>query len=242
MSLSDKDYIKKIAEDVKENPDTSLRLIKRFLPLAAMLLMAGLLWLYFVKSDHSSDKQTAPLADTSANTNIDTLDAEGKAATEVWARKLGENMELTLPNGEKIMVPANGVEKQLLEFLNQDCQGDLKAQWFNYDRILFKSGSSQLNSASMDQIHALATIMKAFPSTIFKLGGYTDNTGDPLANKELSGDRAAQVVKSLIEKGASASNLSSEGYGSEFPVCPENDTDECKEKNRRVAIRVVKCK
>ena len=93
----------------------------------------------------------------------------------------------------------------------------------------------------MDQIKALSSMIKAFPTTIFKLGGYTDNTGDPLANKELSGDRAAQVVKALVEKGALAANLSSEGYGSEFPVCPENDTDECKEKNRRVAIRVVKC-
>lgn len=242
MSLSDKDYINKIAEDVKENPETSLRLIKRLIPLAAMLLMAGLLWLYFVKSDHSGGKETVEMAETSVNINADTIDAEGKAAAELWAKKLGENMELTLPNGEKIRVPVNGVEKQLLDFLTQGCQGDLKSQWFNYDRILFKSGSSQLNAVSMDQINALSSIIKAFPSTTFKLGGYTDNTGDPLANKELSGDRAAQVVKSLVEKGAPASNLSSEGYGSEFSVCPGNNTDECKEKNRRVAIRVVKCK
>ena len=238
MNLSDKDYLKKIAEDVNENPDTSLRLIKRFLPLAAMLLIAGLLWLYFVKSDHNCETN---MADTSAYIKLDTLDAEGKAATELWAKKLGENIELSLPNGDKISVPTDGVEKQLLDFLSQGCQGDLKSQWFNFDRILFKSGSSQLNLASMDQIKALSSMVKAFPTTIFKLGGYTDNTGDPLANKELSGDRAAQVVKALVEKGALAANLSSEGYGSEFPVCPENDTDECKEKNRRVAIRVVKC-
>ncbi len=238
MNLSDKDYLKRIAEDVNENPDTSLRLIKRFLPLAAMLLIAGLLWLYFVKSDHNCETN---MADTSAYIKLDTLDAEGKAATELWAKKLGENIELSLPNGDKISVPTDGVEKQLLDFLSQGCQGDLKSQWFNFDRILFKSGSSQLNLASMDQIKALSSMVKAFPTTIFKLGGYTDNTGDPLANKELSGDRAAQVVKALVEKGALAANLSSEGYGSEFPVCPENDTDECKEKNRRVAIRVVKC-
>ena len=238
MNLSDKDYLKRIAEDVNENPDTSLRLIKRFLPLAAMLLIAGLLWLYFVKSDHNCETN---MADTSAYIKVDTLDAEGKAATELWAKKLGENIELSLPNGDKISVPTDGVEKQLLDFLSQGCQGDLKSQWFNFDRILFKSGSSQLNLASMDQIKALSSMVKAFPTTIFKLGGYTDNTGDPLANKELSGDRAAQVVKALVEKGALAANLSSEGYGSEFPVCPENDTDECKEKNRRVAIRVVKC-
>ena len=238
MNLSDKDYLKRIAEDVNENPDTSLRLIKRFLPLAAMLLIAGLLWLYFVKSDYNCETN---MADTSAYIKVDTLDAEGKAATELWAKKLGENIELSLPNGDKISVPTDGVEKQLLDFLSQGCQGDLKSQWFNFDRILFKSGSSQLNLASMDQIKALSSMVKAFPTTIFKLGGYTDNTGDPLANKELSGDRAAQVVKALVEKGALAANLSSEGYGSEFPVCPENDTDECKEKNRRVAIRVVKC-
>jgi outer membrane protein OmpA-like peptidoglycan-associated protein len=243
MSLNDNDYIKEIAEDVKENPDNSLRLIKRFLPLATMLLMASLLWLYFEKANHTTEnEQKAAVSDNSIALDTLELDAEGKSASERWAKTLGENVELTLPNGEKLNVPSKGLEKQLFDYLNQNCPGDLKSTWFNYDRILFKSGSAELNSISKNQIESIAKLMKAFPATTFKIGGYTDNTGDLSMNKKLSSERAAEVAKALVANSATSANIASEGYGPEFPICPENDTEECKEKNRRVAMRVVKCK
>ncbi len=177
-------------------------------------------------------------------TSIDSLDLdkEGKAAIELWAKTLGGDVELNLPNGSKLAVPENGFEKSLLGFLSQGCPGELKANWFNCDRLLFKTGSVELNSASLDQIGDIAALMKAFPDSKFKIGGYTDNTGDVAFNKKLSGDRAAQVLQAIVRNGVSASSLSSEGYGPEHPVCPDNDSEECKAKNRRVAIRIEKCK
>jgi len=133
------------------------------------------------------------------------------------------------------------IGKEVL-FLSQGCPGELKANWFNCDRLLFKTGSVELNSASLDQIGDIAALMKAFPDSKFKIGGYTDNTGDVAFNKKLSGDRAAQVLQAIVRNGVSASSLSSEGYGPEHPVCPDNDSEECKAKNRRVAIRIEKCK
>ena len=243
MGTNDKDYIQKIAEDVKENPDISLRLVKRFLPLAIMLFMAGLLWFYFTNSDHTV--QSSPVNISHNNiTRVDSfdLDKEGKAATELWTKTLGGNVELNLPNGNKLSVPENGFEKSLLGFLSQGCPGELKTKWFNCDRLLFKTGSVELNSASSDQLGDIAALMKAFPDSKFKIGGYTDNTGDVAFNKKLSGDRAAQVLQAIVQNGVPASSLSSEGYGPEHPVCPENDSEECRAKNRRVAIRIEKCK
>jgi hypothetical protein len=69
MSLNDKNFITEIAEDVKENPETSLRLIKRFLPLAIMLLLAGLLGLYFVKTDHTAQ----PITNSGAEATIQSI-------------------------------------------------------------------------------------------------------------------------------------------------------------------------
>ena len=243
MSLNDKDFIEEIAQDVKEKPDTSIRLIKRFLPLGIMLLLDSLLWLYFVKTDHTNHPRTNSSVDTTIQTSIEApLDAEGQAAASLWSQTLGGNVELSLPNSTKLSVPENGFEKQLLGFLNEGCPGDVKATWFNCDRLLFKTGSTELNSVSMDQIADLANLMKAFPSSTFKIGGYTDNTGDAAVNKKISGERAVQVMNALLAQGIAATSLSAEGYGPEHPVCPANDTDECKAKNRRVAIRVDKCK
>lgn len=243
MSINDKDYIQKIAEDVKETPDISLRLVKRFLPLAIMLFIAGLLWFYFTNSDHTAQSSAVNISHNNT-TSIDSvdLDKEGKAAAELWTKTLGGNVELNLPNGSKLSVPENGFEKSLLGFLSQGCPGELKTKWFNCDRLLFKTGSVELNSASLDQIGDIAALMKAFPDSKFKIGGYTDNTGDVVFNKKLSGDRAAQVLQAIVQNGVPASSLSSEGYGPEHPLCPDNDTEECKAKNRRVAIRIEKCK
>jgi len=114
-----------------------------------------------------------------------------------------------------------------------------KTTWFNFDRILFQTASSNLNNVSSEQIGNIATIMKAIPIVEFKIGGYTDSTGDPAENKKLSQARAEAVMNALIEQGIDASRLTAEGYGSEFPVA-DNNTPEGREQNRRVAIRVTK--
>lgn len=85
----------------------------------------------------------------------------------------------------------------------------------------------------------VAEILKAFPSVEIKLGGYTDNSGDPKANLKLSDDRAKSVMAELVKMGIEAKRLAAEGYGDQHPVA-DNNTPEGKEKNRRVSIRVTK--
>jgi outer membrane protein OmpA-like peptidoglycan-associated protein len=71
-----------------------------------------------------------------------------------------------------------------------------------------------------------------------KVGGYTDNTGDPAANQKLSQDRANAVVLELVTLGIPASRLSAEGYGQQYPVA-DNSTDSGRAQNRRIALRVT---
>ena len=44
----------------------------------------------------------------------------------------------------------------------------------------------------------------------------------------------------LMELGVNADRVTTEGFGSQFPICPENETDECKAQNRRIDVRVTK--
>jgi outer membrane protein OmpA-like peptidoglycan-associated protein len=110
--------------------------------------------------------------------------------------------------------------------------------WFNFDRLLFDTGQATLQPSSEEQLNNIAEILKAYPNVHMKLGGYTDNTGDPAANKVLSEARAKNVMDALVAKGVDTSRLESEGYGDQHPV-GDNSTEEGRAQNRRIALRVT---
>jgi K(+)-stimulated pyrophosphate-energized sodium pump len=151
---------------------------------------------------------------------------------------LAETRMLDL-NGKQLSIAAvgNPVEAALLEFIQSD-QGADKETWFDFDRLLFKTGSADLEPGSRQQLENVAEILKAYPEVGIKLGGYTDNTGDPATNLKLSDDRAGSVESSLVDLGIKKERLSSEGYGEDHPVA-SNETEKGRAKNRRISIRVT---
>jgi K(+)-stimulated pyrophosphate-energized sodium pump len=142
-------------------------------------------------------------------------------------------------NGRKlnIAVSGNPVEADLLNYIKYGKKAD-KETWFDFDRLLFKTGSANLEPESGEQLENVAEILKAYPGISIKLGGYTDNTGDDAANLKLSGERAESVKKSLVDLGIEKARMESEGYGKEHPVA-SNDTEKGRAKNRRISIRVT---
>lgn len=217
--------------------------------LLALLGLGLLLWvilnkgcknLHIGKSTSSAIDSVKMDAEAYIDTNI-LLDDAGIIAKSAWDSTLGEMVNINLPNGTSVVVPINGSEKKLIEFLNSGCNGELKKTWFNLDRVLFITGSSKLNSVSNEQLNVISKIMEAYPDTKFKIGGYTDNVGDSMSNVKLSFLRALSVDKTLESKGSGLNRVRSEGYGPMHPICPENNTPECKAMNRRVSIRVDTC-
>jgi K(+)-stimulated pyrophosphate-energized sodium pump len=81
--------------------------------------------------------------------------------------------------------------------------------------------------------------VKAYPAVSVTLEGHTDNTGDAAANKKLSLDRATAVKGLMVKGGVTESRITSEGYGQEKPVAP-NDSEQGRAKNRRLEMVVVK--
>ncbi len=151
---------------------------------------------------------------------------------EIEEIKLINEKSIQLGNQSQIKSFYNGVKQQDEALLN-------KNNWFTIENLYFASSSADLKSGSEKQLQNLAEIMLAFPTLNIKLGGYTDNTGSEEANIKLSNMRAQTAKLKLIESGISADRIEAEGYGSQFPVCAENDTDECKAKNRRIDVRVT---
>ena len=150
---------------------------------------------------------------------------------------LGRFQPHTLANGRSIMIPERGVENRLLAFITSSQVPD-KVTWFDFDRLLFDTGSATLQPQSSDQLRAVAAILKAYPNAYVKIGGYTDNVGSPADNRKLSEERAVNVRAQLISFGVEPYRLEAEGYGETHPVA-DNSTDSGRAQNRRISMLVI---
>ena len=72
---------------------------------------------------------------------------------------------------------------------------------------------------------------------VIYVSAYTDNSGTPLINEELSYKRAKQITSELVSLGLDEAGIVSKGYGEAKMIAP-NDTEEGRRKNRRVEIMI----
>jgi outer membrane protein OmpA-like peptidoglycan-associated protein len=135
-------------------------------------------------------------------------------------------------------IPEHGVEGRLLAFIQDPAQKPNKTSWFDFDRLLFATGSATLQPQSMEQLHNIAAILKAYPAAHLTIGGYTDNTGDAAQNLKLSQDRADNVTAELVKLGVASDRLLAKGYGEEHPV-GDNATEAGRAQNRRISMLVT---
>jgi OOP family OmpA-OmpF porin len=107
------------------------------------------------------------------------------------------------------------------------------------NNIFFEFAKATLLPESRVELDRLVGILNQYPKMVIEVAGHTDNVGDDASNLKLSQDRAAAVMKYLLDHGVAAARLSSRGYGESAPVVP-NDTDEHRQLNRRVEFVILK--
>jgi outer membrane protein OmpA-like peptidoglycan-associated protein len=109
--------------------------------------------------------------------------------------------------------------------------------FFEFDKALIKSESNGL----LDEVAKVMVDNKHVEKV--RVDGHAslekDTTATRQYNKQLSSLRALAVMKYLVSKGVEQSRLESKGFGNEQPV-GTNDTDEGREKNRRVEFTILK--
>jgi len=178
--------------------------------------------------NQDSGKAVAAKADSLANNPV---------------RDAGDSIAVTMPDGKEWKFGKNSPEYQLFSFLNsEDAKVDASDNtkgWITMDQLRFEKGKTRLLPESENQLKNIAMIMKFFPNANIKLGGYTDNTGTDAVNKRVSSERAKVAAEKLISLGIEAKRVAHEGYGSLYPVCPENNTEQCRAANRRIDLRVT---
>jgi OmpA-OmpF porin, OOP family len=202
--------------------------------MALLGVLVALLAVWFVyRALQGSRVDTKPVADAASNA----ANSASNAANAAWA-SLGSFFKTKLPDGTELNIPQYGVENKLLQFIQDSSKAVDSTTWFDFDRLLFDTGSATLQPASDDQLRNIAAILKAYPSVKLKIGGYTDNIGDAAANLKLSQARADNVRAALIQLGVAPDRLEAQGYGNDHPVA-DNSTEEGRQKNRRISMRVT---
>src|SRR5689334_21225257 len=107
-------------------------------------------------------------------------------ACRVANEALGSFVRRKLPNDVEINIPDNGVESQLLVFIKDPTATVDRASCFDFDRLLFDSGSASLQPESREQLDNIAAILKAYPNVRVAIDGHSDSLGDAQRNLELS--------------------------------------------------------
>ena len=102
------------------------------------------------------------------------------------------------------------------------------------DRVYFEDQSDTLRAVSTPLLTALASTFKGLPGRPrLRVEGYSDDSGDPQLNLDLSYRRARAVVEFLKQQGIDEARLEYVGKGAADPLGP-NDSPEGRALNRRV--------
>lgn len=107
--------------------------------------------------------------------------------------------------------------------------------------VLFASGSAALSTPARQAIDQLATVLRELPNEL-RIEGHTDD--QPIAsalypsNWELSGARAASVIRLLEGRGVDPRRMAAIGFGEKRPIA-DNATPAGRSTNRRVMLVIL---
>ena len=107
--------------------------------------------------------------------------------------------------------------------------------------VNFDTGSANLRHEAALRLDLVVDFMKRRKSAAVEISGHTDNVGNAKTNKTLSLKRAQACRDYVISQGVEGSRIKAVGYGGEKPTVP-NDTDENRQKNRRIEVVEVSTK
>lgn len=104
--------------------------------------------------------------------------------------------------------------------------------------IYFEKATAFVRPESMVNIRKLAQALMRQPAIKVVIEGHTDNVGNKNDLMQLSKNRADTIRSLLIQEGVGAERVETKGYGATRPVT-DNSSEEKKQQNRRVEIRVL---
>ncbi|HVS22311.1 MAG TPA: OmpA family protein [Gammaproteobacteria bacterium] len=107
-------------------------------------------------------------------------------------------------------------------------------------QVLFDTGKYALREEATQSLRKVGVLVRSYPGLPILVEGHTDGVGSESANQLLSERRAHAVTDWLVANSkVPAGCFTTKGYGETAPVA-SNDTDEGRQQNRRVEIKLQK--
>ena len=107
------------------------------------------------------------------------------------------------------------------------------------EKIFFETDKKRIQERSFPILDEVVKVLKEKPELRIRIEGHTDNRkGEHTDNQRLSQRRANEVRDYLVDHDVDIKRLEAKGYGDSKPLAP-NDTDEGREKNRRVEFVII---
>jgi outer membrane protein OmpA-like peptidoglycan-associated protein len=112
--------------------------------------------------------------------------------------------------------------------------------------VLFDYDKAALKPEAEEALKKVAVVLSQFPESKVTVEGYTDSKGGKTVNMQLSRERAQAVKDWLVRSGGVAiANISVKGFGEQYAIAPNTNTDGTdnplgRALNRRVSIIVEK--
>jgi outer membrane protein OmpA-like peptidoglycan-associated protein len=180
-------------------------------------LLPGLIFLFLISAcaipQQTTQKETTPGAGGNDS---------GEIGTNRTLNSLERDMQRALATSEAAVVSRDG------DLVTVTFQGD----------ATFDTGSALIKPGLQAEIDRVARVLAQYPETIIKVEGHTDSKGSTEYNQSLSKQRADSVRTLLFKQGAGPRWIEVSGYGETKPIA-SNDTEDGRQKNRRVEVKVV---
>ena len=104
--------------------------------------------------------------------------------------------------------------------------------------IYFDLGKATIRKEAERNLYEIIDALKALPDVKLEIAGHTDSTGREEENIDLSSRRANAIKDFMVENGIASDRLIARGYGSQYPIAP-NDTPDNLQKNRRSEFTII---
>ena len=119
-----------------------------------------------------------------------------------------------------------------------DENGCAVEQRFILKGVKFEFDSDRLTEEAKLILNEVAGTLQAYPNVNVELQGHTDSIGSDAYNQGLAERRAIAVKTYLSGREVAAGRMTPVGYGEAQPIA-SNDTEEGREENRRVELKVL---
>ena len=228
----------------------------RILVFLAISLFTAQLGYAQIQNDTDSAKLIIEFTDTEQNplTNRMLVVTNQGSDDQEFKGKTDENGKVVIrvPKGNQYQVVYRAVDGpvEFQAFKIPDRRGRLtftfnpqykrvKDRIYTLQDVYFNTDKATLRESSYDALNDLLSAMQTNKAMRVEIAGHTDDRASAEYNKDLSQRRAESVKAYLVENGIAKDRIRAKGYGESEPVA-SNETEEGRQKNRRVEVRVLK--